>query len=272
MPEYTKGNLENLEQKDSSSPKDFGSKKTFIFVGIIGVAALFLGFFQIYQNIRSPFQTALTLNSSTYLTSDQLQEIDSLKAKDTDSDGLLDYDELYYYNTSPYLKDSDSDGFTDKEELESNNDPNCPSGLDCSGVTTTVADTNTTSADENINSSLVSGNATTETLRETLKNAGVPQYILDTTTDEELLEVYNQTVSEGASPLANVSTSNTNQIINEETESTDEEVENILKTLTTDEIRELLMEYGLTEEELSQIDDNTLQAIFLQAIEEGEGL
>ncbi len=54
-----------------------------------------------------------------------------LKTKDTDSDGLFDWDELNLYRTSPYLEDSDSDGFSDKEEIDSGNDPNCPRGRDC---------------------------------------------------------------------------------------------------------------------------------------------
>lgn len=69
------------------------------------------------------------LNNSAGL----IQEND-LAEKDTDNDGLSDLDELNTYLTSPYLEDSDSDGFSDKEEIESDNDPNCPQGVDCYGI------------------------------------------------------------------------------------------------------------------------------------------
>jgi len=62
-----------------------------------------------------------------------IQEND-LAEKDTDGDGLNDWDELNTYLTSPYLEDSDSDGFSDREEIESGNDPNCPQGVDCYGI------------------------------------------------------------------------------------------------------------------------------------------
>lgn len=277
MPELNQEKPENFKGNESPSETNFNSKKTFFLVGIIGVAALFLGFLQIYNYIHSPFRTTLTLNSTTHLTNEQLGQIENLKAKDTDGDGLSDYDELYYYGTSPYLKDSDSDGFSDKEEMESGNDPNCPAGYDCTGSATTEGEgnTNSSSANQNSNNSLVSGNATAEALRDTLKNAGVPQYILDSTSDEDLLEIYNQTVSETSAPAVNANTSessNKNESAGEvsgETEITDEELTEMLRTMTPEEIRQLLVEYGLSEEELSQVDDATLQAIFMQALEEG---
>ena len=56
---------------------------------------------------------------------------ESLKTKDTDGDGLSDYDELNGYQTSPYLSDTDSDGMNDAEEVAKQSDPNCPEGRDC---------------------------------------------------------------------------------------------------------------------------------------------
>src|SRR3989344_2262751 len=46
-----------------------------------------------------------------------------LSKKDSDQDGLSDYDELYLYGTSPYLPDSDSDGVSDKREIATGADP-----------------------------------------------------------------------------------------------------------------------------------------------------
>lgn len=95
-----------------------------------------LWFVQLKNNIYAP------LNSNSAGLTDQTQ-IDNqtagdlaLKNKDTDGDGLSDYDELNVYKTSPYLADSDSDGIKDGEEIKNGTDPNCPAGRTCSTSTT----------------------------------------------------------------------------------------------------------------------------------------
>lgn len=64
-----------------------------------------------------------------------------LRTKDTDKDGLNDYDELNVHGTSPYIEDSDSDGYSDSQELKSGNDPNCPVGQTCSAISEAENDT-----------------------------------------------------------------------------------------------------------------------------------
>lgn len=284
MPDFNptteEGNSESAKGskgRESLSPRGPESKKTFIFVGLISLAALFLGFFQIYRHIHSPFQTVLTLDSTMNLTTDHLQKIEDLKNRDTDGDGISDYDELYIYGTSPYLKDTDSDGISDYDEIfVYGTDPNCPEGMDCTGLANTGENLNIDISGESSNDSLISGNATAETLRETLKNSGVPQYILDNISDEELLEIYNYTVSETSDLTANLNSSGLNEnklldqdgLLTGETGMTTEDLNEVLMTLTPGEIRQLLLGYGLSEEDLNQFDDITLQAIFLQALQE----
>ena len=48
----------------------------------------------------------------------------TLQGKDTDSDGLNDYQELFTYHTNPFLIDTDNDGSSDKDEVDSSTDPN----------------------------------------------------------------------------------------------------------------------------------------------------
>ncbi len=47
----------------------------------------------------------------------------TLRALDSDGDGLSDYDELFTYYTNPYGADTDSDGFSDKYEVDNSLDP-----------------------------------------------------------------------------------------------------------------------------------------------------
>lgn len=42
---------------------------------------------------------------------------------DTDGDGLTDYDEIFVYGTDPLNPDTDGDGFTDGQEVEMGTDP-----------------------------------------------------------------------------------------------------------------------------------------------------
>lgn len=96
-----------------------------------GVLAVVLGFLYIGKHLKSPF--TITYEGSHILTSDEkkTQEIERQKKADTDDDGINDYDELYIYDTSPYLEDTDSDGLADAVEISSNGDPNCALGQTC---------------------------------------------------------------------------------------------------------------------------------------------
>ena len=49
---------------------------------------------------------------------------DSLYNKDTDGDGLSDFEEIYFYKTNPYDQDTDSDGYFDNLEIKNGYDPN----------------------------------------------------------------------------------------------------------------------------------------------------
>jgi len=144
-------------------------------------------------------------------------EEEALKTKDTDGDGLTDWDELNIYHTSPYLEDSDSDGFSDKEEIESDNNPNCPTGRDCSNIENLAsssppavssqndllsndllnqlnqeqaqAENQAQTQDQEIEK-VLSGQADAATLRQVLIESGVDKVSLDKISDEELLATY----------------------------------------------------------------------------------
>lgn len=182
-----------------------------------------LGFRSFGANISRPLdlQLAEFTAGSEYLTDEEQQqkEIEAQKKKDTDQDGLSDYDELYVYKTSPYLTDSDSDGFDDKTETFSNNDPNCPTGKTCG--------------------------AASEGKEETVNNtSALLQSLLGSFVNEEQLLESGQVKFETA-----------------------EDVEAFFKKLTIQEIRNALLEAGMSKEVLDQIDDETLEAYFSGAID-----
>ena len=80
----------------------------------------------IYAPLNGPINT-----TETDLAGNQTADDQALKNKDTDGDGLSDYDELNIYNTSAYIADSDGDGLSDGAEVKNGTDPNCPAGRTC---------------------------------------------------------------------------------------------------------------------------------------------
>ena len=104
-------------------------KTGFVLLLIFGVLAVGLGLLQMRNTIYGPF--ALYLNPTAAPGSAAADEATRLQRTDTDADGLSDYEELEFYQTSPYLPDTDSDGARDKAEVDSGEDPLCPAGEEC---------------------------------------------------------------------------------------------------------------------------------------------
>jgi hypothetical protein len=104
----------------------------------MAVLTLVFGFLQIRKSIALPF--VRKPSAVTFKTTEQLEKerLAALKVKDTDSDSLTDYEELYIYWTSPYLEDSDSDGDSDSKEITEGNDPSCPKTKVCREPRTTA--------------------------------------------------------------------------------------------------------------------------------------
>ena len=196
-------------------------KAAFVLLTFLGLGGTVLGFLSFGANIRRPFdiQLAKSANLAPYLTIDQREAKDkeAQKTRDTDSDGLTDYDELYVFRTSPYISDTDSDGIDDKTEAYAGTNPNCPEGKVCGGsVAADTANTATTLIElppssltdlgsnpnlaqqfktpEDIQNYVKS--ITVEQIRASLTAAGVPQDKLDAITDEQMKALFEQTVTE----------------------------------------------------------------------------
>ena len=225
----------------------------------LGISALFLGGLQLRNNLQQPF-TASGRAQIQRNTQPQDAELLALQGKDTDKDGLTDYDELYGYNTSPYIADSDSDGQTDKQEVDSNTDPNCPASQTCGVIT----NTNASSSNANTNSTQVTGTSTVTAaqLRQALLASGVSQAEVDAIDDATLLSNYEAVIA--AESNTNSTTSNTNTTA----ASTSTLTVDQLKNLTIPEIREFLKSGGVDEATLNSYDDATLRAVYDQALQE----
>lgn len=244
-------------------------------LSFLGIAALIFGLLQFIYNVKAPFAgrgTGLT-NFKTAEEQD-LDQVLALQSKDTDQDGLSDFDEIYLYKTSPYLEDSDSDGFSDKQEVESGNDPNCPAGKDCTtaeGGTSSAGSSSSAPSDltnsnltnsnltnnlTNIDLGLLGGQATPEAIRQAMRQAGVGDEILNKIDDKTLMEIYQETLKETPIP----SDLNINTNTNTNTSGID------MSNLSTEEMREVLRQAGVEEEVLNSLDDETLRKIFEESI------
>jgi len=206
-----------LRNQDNSK---FSARLAFGFLGLIGLATLIMGFASLNQNINRPKalrQQALSDLTGVATQNDLGQVLDSsatqqlhLQNKDTDQDGISDYEELYVYSTSPYLPDSDSDGFNDGQEISAGHDPNCPRGENCrtpGEVTGQVQseseffdsllpaeelETATDNTLEAIN------NLTSDELRQLIVESGeISQEQLDQVSDEALMSAYQAALGTG---------------------------------------------------------------------------
>lgn len=245
----------NLGQ-GSTPHSSLDSPKAFRIIVAIGLITIGGSFWLIWHDIHSATRTPIAKQNSNTPTTAQL---DALKSKDTDGDGISDYQELYVTHTSPYLKDSDGDGVSDADELKAGTDPNCPQGKICSSFSLLTSPTD------------ANGNITPAFLRAALKAAGVPQSQLDQTDDASLLAIYRQVAGTSSLPTNTNANSNTNQsATNTSTNSSTSSSLSDLNNLTPTQIRQLLVQNGVDSTTLEGVSDATLQQIFQQAVQSSQ--
>lgn len=208
-------------RRESASPLSTEQKVAFGLLMFLGLGGVVFGAQSFGASMMRPIQEQISTfySGEEFLTSDEREskEMEASKTKDTDADGLVDYDELYVYKTSPYIADSDSDGFNDKDEVYSGNNPNCPTGKSCGLVTGS--------------SEAVAENSAADALIQ-----GLGQ--------EEILQAGGVEFD------------------------SQKDVEDFFQQATMDQIRAALLESGMSQEQLDQIDDETLKAFFYGALDE----
>lgn len=210
------------EIEDTRSPSysiSRSQKLSVIVLAFFAFITIFMWLVQFKKNLNISGQSNVndpTSIEQIFETEPQEQSESALRGKDTDGDGLNDWEELNTYKTSPYLEDSDSDGFNDKTEIDSDNDPNCPVGRDCYGGATEnpneVRDT-ILDASNNLESDVPDfvkeGPKTEEVneleeimfvdgdvseLRKMLIENGMDKAMLDQVSDEDLLSLFRETI------------------------------------------------------------------------------
>lgn len=235
-------------------------QRTHAYYAVIGLAALIIGVWQIRTSLQLPLALGPAGNTNSAVTNTNTPaDAAALKQRDTDGDGLSDYDELYIYHTSPYLKDTDSDGYDDKTEVASGNDPLCPHSQNCASPTfSTLGQVSSPT------SSQLPANPTAAELRAFLKKSGATDQDLAKYTDAQLLQLYHQLVAADSGTPSSSSAPPSTTV----PELTQQQRDAINK-LSGAELRQLLIKGGADAKTLATYDDATLKLLVQQMISTG---
>lgn len=263
---------------DANQPMDLQSYKimkrnqtvAIVFVAVLGIAIISFGFWKMHGILQIPFPGTDEKFNPDKMLSSQTEVVNSpqeedpavLKQRDTDQDGLTDFEELKIYQTSPYLADTDSDGYSDIEEIKAQEDPTCPRGQNCFRTSDLYVQ-----EQQEIEMKEEQLNLTADQIRALLLETG--QFSSDQVylfTDEELLGFYEQLLIENPElaraaqvelPISNESTNQAASVAQAE-------------NLTPDQIRDLLREQGISEADIAQIDDATLLKLYKEAFSQAK--
>ncbi len=252
-------------------------------VGLVTLLVVVLGAVQISSMFRIPFpdEDKYTGDTSAYdaILAEQKrlleQDPEILKTKDTDGDGVNDFDELYVYDTSVYLADSDSDGIDDGVEIKNYTDPLCPEGYDCyttyddAGEEVAVSSNGTVNATvtevsaSDLRKMIVASGQATEAQVQGISDASLMQMyetMLEENPDikEQMLNYISGSTAGSTEPVSitDLESSNVGQTLN------------TLTTLTPSQVRAIMIEQGFSGTELNALDDQTLMEIYYEAVDE----
>lgn len=182
-----------MEEATQSTGLSRGRKTAFIFLVVFSALALGMGALKIRNAMYAPF----ALNDEIPNTlNEQVDTVTALHYRDTDGDNLNDFDELYVYNTSPYLLDTDSDGLSDKQEIQSGTNPLCAEGRDCAAdVQPAAPATSTPDLGGIYDEAFLYSLSDPAELRRLLKSYGIADEVLNKVSDKELLKMVGDMIS-----------------------------------------------------------------------------
>jgi len=196
-----------MPEVSSSSPLSSlpRRRKNAVF-GLSFLAVVILGVWvwQFNSRLSGPFEPNKEELAAAQQAAKEKEEAALLeKSKDTDGDGLIDWDEINVYKTSPYLKDTDGDGISDFDEVRAGTDPLCAEGSNCGLLATNPEDTNTGDAeipsiapaslvDEELLILALSGEGDAKTMRQILLQGGADPDQVNLLSDEDLMLMYKE--------------------------------------------------------------------------------
>ncbi|MDD4901197.1 MAG: thrombospondin type 3 repeat-containing protein [Patescibacteria group bacterium] len=224
----------NRDDQEPARPASLNKSQKWAITGlsVFAVLIVVLWFAQLKNSIYAPLNTkAVNTNGSAQANSQEAKD-QALKNKDTDADGLSDYDELNIYGTSPYLDDSDSDGVKDGVEVKNGTDPSCPAGRTC------------------LNSAYLGAGASSASSSDDALNKLIEQ----SEALNGLLEQAN--ANNQAANSANASGSN--GLTGEQLQA--------LKNLDAASVRQMLLESGMPKSTLDKISDTELMKSYLETL------
>lgn len=185
-------------------------KVSVIALGVFAIAAITLGLLHVNQGLVGA--VAWNPKEKTIEQTQKKKEDTAadLQSKDTDGDGLNDFEELQVFATSPYLADTDGDNIDDAKEVQNGTDPNCPEGKTCGVGEAAIAGTEKAGPSFNLSGvqqkppempqelqQLLSGQGMdATTLRNLLKQSGVDVRTLEGVPDDKLMAVYSDVMKE----------------------------------------------------------------------------
>ena len=220
---------------------------------LVGILAIVLGSWHLFSGIKNAFVF------SPIVLEDKSGVIENLNSiKDTDSDGISDYDERYIYGTSPYLADTDSDGISDYDEILAGQEPLC-TGDEC------ISDNQ---EDSNVSELYPLEKISLDDLKSELIKAGYSPEEVNKLSEEDLNFIYaeaEKSINNEDYVYPSMNTGREEGSVEESTPSA-EELEQ-LQNLSIDQIKELLIQGGVTTEQLESVSDKDLRKIYLETLQ-----
>lgn len=185
------------------------SKKTaVILLSAVAAVILITWFWQFNSRINNPFNP--TPDEKSIAAANKEIAAASEKTRDTDHDGLSDFEETNNYQTSPFIEDTDGDGINDGQDKE----PLCPEGSDCSlsSSTSNSAATSTTvnvqtpaEVDQALLLKALSGSSDAASLRALLIQNGASSEDLSKISDADLMASYAEVLKTQSQSTSTIS-------------------------------------------------------------------
>jgi len=233
--------------------------------GIFQIRSELFSHDKVANAIRSKLLNAQQSAADSYLSNTNVgTSLAVLQSKDTDGDGLNDFEEQYVHNTSPYLADSDSDTISDPKEIAAGTNPNCPDGQSCtygatdSGTTGTAAQNAFADLDPTkLGINTTTGAVDVKVLRQKLLDSkAISKEELDKIDDATLIQKFNETLQGGSI----ASGTDTTTAIQAQADS--------VRNMTVDQKKQLLAQSGLDSATIDKLDDETINTMFNQAVDQ----